>query len=314
MAELCDLYLMDLEAGRIMTRRGHTKKASTVTTDVSRIAAHIKPLLGSLKVREVTAEDVERFMHDVAEGKTALRRKTGRARGLSNIRGGQGAASRTVGLLGALFSYAVRKRLRADNPVRGIIRFADGRRERRLSDAEYSAFGQALTRADQEIWPAAVAAARFLLLTGWRSGETLALKWTEVDLPRRTAVPDTKSGRSTRPLSEAACKVISGMPQTSEFIFAASRGSGVMTGFASLFRKVVGFENLPEDVTPHVLRHSFASLAADLGFSEPTIAALIGHKGQSVTSRYVHSADAVLLAAADDIAREVERRSFGTSG
>lgn len=30
--------------------------------------------------------------------------------------------------------------------------------------------------------------------------------------------------------------------------------------------------------------------------------ALIGHKGHSITSRYVHSADAVLLAAADAVA------------
>jgi integrase len=59
---------------------------------------------------------------------------------------------------------------------------------------------------------------------------------------------------------------------------------------------------LPADVTPHVLRHSFASLAADLGYSEPTIAALVGHAGRSITSRYVHSADAVLLAAADAVA------------
>ena len=31
------------------------------------------------------------------------------------------------------------------------------------------------------------------------------------------------------------------------------------------------------DVTPHVLRHSFASIANDLGFTEITIAALVGH-------------------------------------
>jgi integrase len=59
---------------------------------------------------------------------------------------------------------------------------------------------------------------------------------------------------------------------------------------------------LPADVSPHVLRHSFASLAGDLGYSEPTIAALVGHKGRTITSRYVHSADAVLLAAADAVA------------
>ena len=50
------------------------------------------------------------------------------------------------------------------------------------------------------------------------------------------------------------------------------------------------------------LRHSFASLAGDLGYSEPTIAALIGHVGRTMTSRYVHAADAVLLAAADAVA------------
>jgi integrase len=57
-------------------------------------------------------------------------------------------------------------------------------------------------------------------------------------------------------------------------------------------------------VTLHVLRHSFASVAADLGYSEPTIAALVGHKGYSTTSRYLHAADAVLLAAADAVARK----------
>ena len=41
--------------------------------------------------------------------------------------------------------------------------------------------------------------------------------------------------------------------------------------------------------------------------SEPTIAALIGHKRHTVTSRYIHTADAVLLAAADSMAEEIQR-------
>jgi integrase len=59
---------------------------------------------------------------------------------------------------------------------------------------------------------------------------------------------------------------------------------------------------LPKDITPHTFRHSFASLAGDLGYSELTIAALVGHKGQSITSRYIHAADDVLLASADAVA------------
>jgi integrase len=57
-----------------------------------------------------------------------------------------------------------------------------------------------------------------------------------------------------------------------------------------------------EGVTAHTLRHSFASMTADGGASELTIAALIGHRSGTVTSRYTHHADAVLLAAADRVA------------
>jgi hypothetical protein len=42
-------------------------------------------------------------------------------------------------------------------------------------------------------------------------------------------------------------------------------------------------------------------MTADLGYSEPTIAVLVGHVHRGTTSRYIHSADAVLLAATSRI-------------
>jgi hypothetical protein len=39
-----------------------------------------------------------------------------------------------VGLLSAIFTYAQRKRMITEHPVRGLIRYADRRRKRRLSD------------------------------------------------------------------------------------------------------------------------------------------------------------------------------------
>ena len=75
-----------------------------------------------------------------------------------------------------------------------------------------------------------------------------------------------------------------------------------MSGFKKMWKKIAELGNLSADVTPHTLRHSFTSLAADLGYSELTIGALVGHKGRTITSRYVHSADAVLLSAADAVA------------
>jgi site-specific recombinase XerD len=241
-SELCDLYLADVEAGRLMTRRRTVKKSSTLVTDRGRIERHIKPLLGGRAVAAVTRQDVEAFLNDVASGKTAGKTKTAKKRGLSHVRGGRGTASRTIGLLGAIFTFAVHHRMRADNPVRGVVRPADGRCNRRLTDAEYEALGGALGAADTaDIWPPAVAVTRFLAFTGWRSGEALALRWSEVDLARRTAMlADTKTGHSMRPLSGAACDVLRNLARTSNsesdaLVFPPTRGSGGMSGFRKLW-------------------------------------------------------------------------------
>ena len=317
-AELCDLYLADAEAGRLLTRRKLPKKTSTLTIDRGRIARHIKPLLGQMKVAAVTREDVDGFMHDIALGKTAGNTKTARKRGLARVRGGKGAASRAVGLLGGIFTYAVGHRMRADNPVRGVIRFADGKRERRLSDDEYKMLGEALRLAEaKRIWPAAVAVARFLALTGWRSGEALELRWADIDLVRRTAtLPNTKTGRSVRPLSRASCDMLRNRTRSSDLVFPATRGNTdvIMSGFKKMWKKIAELGKLSADVTPHTLRHSFTSLAADLGYSELTIGALVGHKGRTITSRYIHSADAVLLSAADAIADQTAALMSGNKG
>ena len=324
-AQLCDAYLADAEAGRLLTRRGAAKKASTLVTDRSRIDRHIRPLLGGMKVAGVTHADVERFMHAVAEGRTARRAKTGRKHGLSNVRGGKGAASRTVGLLGALFSYAKKKGIRPDNPVTGTLRFADGKRERRLSGEDYAALGKGLaalaappqTRKDGKpatkarLWPDAIAATRFLALTGWRSGEALGLRWGEVDLATRTArLADTKTGASTRALSHAACDVLRqvGRGKPDALVFRPSRGEGRMGGFPGFFARIAKAGGLGPDVTPHVLRHSYASLANDLGYTEATIGMLVGHRGHGTTRGYIHGTDSVLLAAADIVSDAVAER------
>ena len=303
-AEICDLYLADAQEGRVLKRGGTSKKASTLGVDKGRIERHIKPLIGRMAVASVTREDIENLLHDIANGKSKAKIKT-KARGLAVVTGGKTAANRVVGLLGAIFTYAVRNRMRSDNPVHGAQRFADAKRERRLSDDEYKALGEAFRNAEAaRIWPPAIAAARFLTLTGWRRGEALGLRWEEIDLPRRTVtLGDTKSGRSVRPLSHTACQTLSDLGRSAELVFQATRGDGPMAGFRKFWMKIIKLGGLPADITPHTLRHSFASLAGDLGYSEPTIAALVGHQGRSMTSRYVHSADAVLLAAADAVAR-----------
>ncbi len=318
-ADLCDAYLEAAAAGRVLTRRKGAKKASTLATDKGRIERHIKPLLGRLKVAAVTRQDIERFRDAVSEGETKARIKTGK-HGLARVTGGRGTSTRTIGLLGAVFSFAVRRGLRGENPVHGIERHADGQRDRRLNEAEYAALGETLRAMPATAWPIAVAAAKFLALTGWRRGEMLAFKWTEVDLASRTArLADTKTGSSLRPLAHAACELLRSLPRLGALVFPASSGTDKpMRGFHKVWLRIAAKAGLPADVTPHVLRHSLASIAADLGYSELTIGALLGHRKASVTSQYAHHADSVLLAAADAVAdrtatlmgEEIQRKVF----
>ena len=69
-----------------------------------------------------------------------------------------------------------------------------------------------------------------------------------------------------------------------------------------------------EGVSAHVLRHTFASVAGDLGYSELTIAGLLGHTVGSVTSAYVHL-DSAIVTAADRISATIvdASRSGGTN-
>jgi integrase len=257
-------------------------------------------------VRRGAHPNVEDFLHRVAEGETATRVHV-RARGVARVTGGRGAASRTVSLLSAIYTWAVGKRLVAENPVCGVRRFADRRRERRLSDGEYAALGAGLGQARVAgVWPPAVACAKFLALTGWRKNEAVELSWDEVDLERRTArLRDSKTGASVRPLSQAACDVLRSMPRIADGparVFPSTRREARMN-FREHWLRIIKLARLPAGVTPHVLRHSFMSLANDLGFTEATIGMICGHKGHgaTMTRGYIHAGDAV-FGAADRIA------------
>jgi integrase len=117
--------------------------------------------------------------------------------------------------------------------------------------------------------------------------------------------PDTKSGAQMRVIGRAALDVIADQPLIgeSEYVFPADVGTDHFIGVVRVLSRVARHANLL-GVTPHVLRHTFASMAAELGFSELTIAGLLGHASQGVTQRYIHL-DAALVLAADRVAGHI---------
>ena len=297
-AELGERYFAAAAAGAVRGKLGLPKKANTLRIDRYRWQTYVVPLLGRRAARELTRKDLENFLCAAA------------VRAQSAGRTGAGER-RLKGMLGGVFNWAVRAGDLETNPCSGVQTRPDGRRRVALDEAHYRALGVALASATSvgEAWQA-VEALRLIALTGARRGEITGLRWSEVDLAGQALrLADSKTGASVRPLGKRACDVlrrVHGLSGTSSFVFPAARDAErPYAGLGRASRRIIGRAVVTQDgetLTPHGLRHAFAGVAAgELNYAEPTIAALIGHTGTSITSRYIFHLDAILIAAADAV-------------
>lgn len=318
-AALCAWYLQDGVA---------MKKDSTLASDRARIKAHILPLLGKRPVPAVTTADVARFLKDVAAGKTATPAKPTtaalRAQGLKGqalaqadrrrrtdpaSKGGKGTATRTVGLLGAIFAFAVREGLRADNPVRGVERFRDGRSQRFLSAEELARLTNALAEAEAEgVNTHGLNVIRLLTLTGARKSEIEGLRWSEVDFARSTLnLADSKTGARGVPLGAAALACLQALPRTigTDYVFPSEgQPDRHYIGTPKVWHRVKAAAGLP-GVRIHDLRHTYASFGLAGGLSLPMLGAILGHRDFKTTQQYAHLADDPVRSAADRTAAAI---------
>jgi integrase len=282
-------------------------KASTLAMDKSRIDTHVRPLIGRFTVRSLTTADVERMKADIIAGKTAKPRKKEGRGGIAT--GGMGVAARTVGMTATILEYAKQTlKLIKDNPARGVKKPPDGKQRRFLTLEEIAKLGRTMREAEATGENAtALAAIRLLLLTGLRRMEALALPRAWVDSRARCVrFEDTKSGAQLRPIGAEAVRLIEAQPERNgcSWVFPASHGHGHFIGLPKVLERMctkAGFRG----VTVHVLRHTFGAMAAEMGFSELTIAGLLGHSVPSVTGRYAHVPDPALVAAADRVSARI---------
>lgn len=303
---LCDWYLTEAEAGRLIGRNRRPIKASSLSGDRSRIELHIKPLIGNRLVSQLKLADIERLQGDIAAGRTARARKIGRG---GQTAGGIGVAARAISTLRSLLNHARRLGLIESSPATGVRIMASQKMKRYLSAGEIRHLGKVMTQLEREgEHPTGLAAIRVMLLTGFRRMEVLAMRkeWVQPD-DNLVRFPDTKSGPQIRVAGDAAMTVLEAqaLHSHSPYIFPADWGDGHFIGVVRVLDRVCARAGL-DDVTPHTLRHSFASMAAAQGFSELTISGLLGHAPRGVTQRYVHL-DTALIIAADQVAAEIAR-------
>ena len=305
--QLCDLYLSE---------GCTTKRPSTLATDRSNIERHIKPVLGRKAVRAVTRADIERFQRDVAAGKTATDVRTG-PRGRAIVQGGKGTAARAVAVLGAIFTFAVKRGLRLDNPVRGVARFKGQKKERFLTTGELAQLGDALTAAEQEGFnPVAAAAIRLLVMTGARKSEILTLRWEWVDFERSCLrLPDSKTGAKVVPLGAPALELLASLPriENNPHVLPGEKAGGHFVGLQKAWARLRDRAGLP-DVRIHDLRHSFASVAVAGGDSLYLVGKVLGHRQARTTEAYAHLQAGPVRAVADRTARQIAAAMNGGDG
>ncbi|MGH7068283.1 MAG: tyrosine-type recombinase/integrase [Acetobacteraceae bacterium] len=205
-------------------------------------------------------------------------------------------------ILHAVFEHAVRLGTIENNPGKGARRLASTPRDRRLSRAEIAKLGKAMRAAGAAgEHPTGLAAIRLLLLTGFRRFEGLGLRRDWLDAEEAAVrFPDTKSGAQLRVIGRSAVELLLAQPQTtkSPFFSPADWREGHFIGIVRVLDRVRALAGLA-DVTPHTLRHTFASV--------------VGHVARGVTRPYVHI-DEALRMVADNVAGEIAAILDGGAG
>ncbi|MFN6961679.1 MAG: site-specific tyrosine recombinase XerD [Rhodocyclaceae bacterium] len=142
-----------------------------------------------------------------------------------------------------------------------------------------------------------------LYATGLRVSELVGLKLFNLSLDERVVRTFGKGGKERLvPLGEVAAEWLTrwlqeGRPallkgRTSDHVFVTSRGTGMTRQMAwTLIKKHAVTAGIPrEKISPHVLRHAFATHLINHGADLRVVQLLLGHADISTTQIYTHVA------------------------
>jgi integrase len=259
---------------------------------------YMKPYFGSKRLDTITDFTVG--------GYKKARQKAGAATGTIN---------RELAVLNHLYSKAVEWKWIAAKPFK-VKLFPEGPgRIVVLTDNECrQLLNAAVGDQDHLTWLFVL----FGLNTCMRHMEILTSRFENVDAERRRLfIADAKAGARhqpiTRPLVEAIEQERQVRDVTEGWIFPSRTHDGYRYKMRKQFRRTALRAGLdPDQITPHVMRHTGITRLVQGGVDLETVRRISGHKTLSMVLKYTHISDAHIDEAIDKIAIDLSPPKTGT--
>ena len=256
---------------------------------------HLIPFLGDKSLGQLSTLEVERFKKE--------RRKAGAAPATIN---------RELAVLSHLFGKAVEWGWLKALPSR-IRRFPEANgRIVYLTQQQCADLERAAAEDQNENVHAFVTVA---LRTGMRHSEILAIRREHIHLDRLVIwIPKAKAGAREQPITTELGVFLDHrlpmLPPGCAWLFPSP---GSRTGHAHTMRKAfrrstqrAGLD--PDQITPHVLRHTVVTHLIQAGVDLPTVQRISGHKTLAMIARYAHQNGPHLAAAMGRFERRMRTR------
>ncbi len=134
-----------------------------------------------------------------------------------------------------------------------------------------------------------------LYSTGCRISEATSLRWKDVDLGRGTAIVTGKGSKDRLVVLGSRARTALerlrafSSPSDDDALFLSERGIPASPRFVERrMKRYLAEAGLPTDLTPHKLRHSFATHLLDAGADLRSVQEMLGHSSLSTTQIYTH--------------------------
>jgi integrase/recombinase XerD len=207
------------------------------------------------------------------------------------------SVNRKISSLKSLYLYLIKKNILKNSPISEVI---TPKKEKYLpSSMSEDEVDRLLKSPDtsNKIEKRDKAMIEMLYATGMRISELVNLKLTDVDLQRCVAKVFGK-GKKERliPFGEAALEALSDYisdrdKSVSKEIFLSNRGKKLSrVAFWQRIKIYLIRENLKNSISPHTLRHAFATHLLNRGADLRSVQLLLGHSDLSTTQIYTHIA------------------------